>query len=126
MSAETHALVREAKKVLQDQLGERLDDNGFMAAMCWHHHTAIHEGKLRLTIENGEVKFERIEPVPLPANETQPPSMTEIAVRALVGMGFKKSEAQSFVETAIAHVGKAATVSEIVREALKRSPKVHG
>jgi 5-methylcytosine-specific restriction endonuclease McrA len=101
--------------------GKTIDDN--LITLCWHHHTAIHEGKLRLTMENGEARFERVEPTPIPANELHPPSMTETAIRALVGMGFKKSEAQSFVETATAHVSKGATLGELVREALKRSPR---
>ena len=52
--------------------------------------------------------------------------MTETAIRALVGMGFKKPEAQSFVETATAHGGKSMTLNDLVREALKRSPKLRG
>ena len=50
--------------------------------------------------------------------------MIETAIRALVGMGFKKFEAQSFVETAIARAGKSMTLNELVREALRSSPKL--
>jgi len=104
--------------------GKTEDDN--LITLCWHHHTKIHERTLRLRMENREATFERVEPVPFPANETHPPSMTETAIRALVGMGFKKPEAQSFVETATAHGGKSMTLNELVREALKRSPKLRG
>jgi hypothetical protein len=41
-------------------------------------------------------------------------------------MGFTKSEAQSFVETAIAHGGKTATLNDLVREALRHSPMPKG
>jgi len=90
-----------------------------LVTICSGHHRAIHEGRLTLTMENGEPKFERFAPRPA-ANDAS--SVTETAQRALIGLGFKKSEAQSFVESAIAHVGKTATVQELVHEALKRSP----
>ena len=33
LTAETDALLREARTLLQDELGERLDDNAFIAAL---------------------------------------------------------------------------------------------
>jgi 5-methylcytosine-specific restriction endonuclease McrA len=92
-----------------------------LVTICSGHHRAIHEGRLTLTMENGEPKFERIAPMPSAANDTQA-SITETAQRALIGLGFKKTEARSFVELAIARVGKTATVQVLVHEALKCSP----
>lgn len=74
--------------------GKTEDDN--LITLCWHHHAAIHERKLRLTIENGNATFERTEPTTLPG--------------------------QSFVQTATAHGGKSMTLNELVREALRSSP----
>jgi hypothetical protein len=93
-----------------------------LVTLCWRHHKALHDGGLILRMENGEPCFERIETPPLPANETRPASLTETAVGALVTMGFTKSEARSFVEVALAHGGKSATLTQLVREALRRSP----
>jgi len=95
-----------------------------LLTLCWRHHKALHDGVLVLTMDHGQPSFRRIEM--LPANETRPASVVETAVRALVGMGFTKSEAQSFVETAIAHGGKALRLNELVREALRHSPMPKG
>jgi hypothetical protein len=97
--------------------GDHDPDN--LITLCWHHHEAIHKGKLVLRGENGAWTFERTDSPP--ANDAGP-STVDTAIQALVRLGFHKREAQSFVETAIAHVGKAAPLAELIREALRRSP----
>jgi hypothetical protein len=96
-------------------------DQANLLTICWGHHRAIHEGRLKLTMEDGAPKFERLVPTSSAANDTQA-SITETAQRALMGLGFKNAEAQSFIESALAHVGTTATVQTLVHEALRRSP----
>lgn len=97
--------------------GSHAKDN--LITMCWSHHRDLHDGKLQLTFENGVARFERVDSVP--ANDIAP-SIVERAELALVGMGFKKPEARSFVEMAIARGGKTMTLNELVRESLRASP----
>jgi hypothetical protein len=92
-----------------------------LITMCWSHHRALHKRKLTLTMKNGEAEFERAGLVR--ANEVAPPSMMETALGALMGLGFKKPEAQSFLSEALAHVGRAATLKDLIHEALRRSPQ---
>jgi hypothetical protein len=99
--------------------GDHGKDN--LITLCWNHHRDLHDGKLRLEVENGQAKFSRREPAP--ANDTRSqPSIVPQAIAALVGMGFRKPEATSFVEAAIAPGSKELTLKELLREALRRTP----
>jgi hypothetical protein len=89
-----------------------------LITLCWSHHHDLHDRKLRLEIENGQPKFSRIALTPANDNRSTVPQ----AIAALVGMGFKKPEAASFVEAAIAHGGKELTLKDLLREALRRVP----
>lgn len=88
-----------------------------LITLCWSHHRDLHQGKLTLAFENGEAKFSRVETAP--ANDS---SIVPQAIAALVGMGFKKPEATSFVEAATAPGSKNPTLKELLREALRKVP----
>ena len=90
-----------------------------LLTLCWSHHRDLHDGKLTLEFENGEARFARAR-VEAPAYDN--PSIVPQAIAALVGMGFKRNEATSFVEAAIAPGGKNLTLKELLREALQRVP----
>jgi hypothetical protein len=97
--------------------GGHAKDN--LITLCWSHHRDLHDGKLTLAFENGEAKFRRVAREEVaPANDN--PSIVPQAIAALVGMGFRKPEATSFVEAAIAPGGKTLTLKELLREALRR------
>jgi hypothetical protein len=95
-----------------------------LITLCWSHHRDLHDGKLRLDVDNGHAKFTRVEVAP--ANDTRSQcaelSIVPQAIAALVGMGFRKPEASSFVEAAIAPRSKELTLKELLREALRRAP----
>ncbi len=90
---------------------------------CSAHHKAVHRGLLTITgtpdklvFTHGVTRAEKVAPT-CPSTD----SLLEVARRALVHTGFRKSEAQKFVEMARAHVGAEATLAELVREAFRCS-----
>ena len=101
----------------KDGGGSELDN---LVLLCGEHHRAYHEGKVRqIVTEDGELRFEHV-------MMQAPPMVIETATRALVGLGFKKKEAEMFVADAMTHVGRDSSVGELVKEALRRSPRPKG
>lgn len=98
----------------KDGGGSEIDN---LILLCGAHHRAYHEGKVRqIVTEDGELRFEHV---------IVPPGV-ETATRALVGLGFKKKQAEILVAEAMPHVGHEASVESLVKEALRRSTRPKG
>ena len=110
--------------------GSHEPDN--VALTCAGHHRALHDGWLTITGKAPELEVtwartaEAVESRAHVGAKFQAVTHAIDVKKALVRMGFCRTEAGRAVEAAIAHVGEGASLEALMLEALKHCPKPGG
>lgn len=114
-------------------------DPSNLTARCGACHTAHHEGKLRIsgTAPDRMVTERLVEQRLEEAREERPDSDTESsrytavvlrteAIATIRGLGWSPAIAKAVVDAAIADLGASASIEEVVRSAIQRTPRPGG
>ena len=91
-----------------------------LALLCDGHHTLHHDGKLRIERRGGALAFTHADGRPYGAAPPPTVDLHEIA-RTLEKLGFDRRASRVAVERAVAHVGRAAPLEQLVRAALREA-----
>ena len=124
VATDTYALFREARKMLEDERGERVSDDDVVRAMA---EAVLRPGaaarkKRRSRPEQPRARepFAHADGRPY---GTPPPTSDDLPLiaRTLEKMGFDRHASRRAVERAVAHVGRDAPLDQLVRAALREA-----